>query len=179
MSCKLLAGTQRRLIRWEQNTIIQMSNRCLQRRIDGISWLVLNTLQTKNSCKYLTGSHTDRPAKLKISWLVKKCPKLCGPKHYYLAHNGPVLTLSWAIRIQSTTSCPLSIRFIFNIILSSAQEYSKFSPFLLLLKILNELIFPTLSTCPANLVLLFSIRTTGHSHKNSYFLSWWRDIAFV
>jgi len=47
-----------------------------------------------NSCKYPTGSHTVRPVKLNIPWLVKNYPARCGPKHSYLAHNGPVLTLS-------------------------------------------------------------------------------------
>jgi len=68
----------------------------------------------------------------------------------------------------------------FNIILSSKQEYSKCSPFLLFLKILFELLFfPILSTRPANLMLLFSIRTTEHSQKKSNFLSWPTDIPFL
>lgn len=179
MSCRLLPGRERRLIRWERNMVIQMSNRCLTEN----RWHFLTGFEpspNQNSCKYLTASHTVRPVKLNIPWLGKKYPALCGPKHYYLAHKDPELTLSWATRIQSTTFCTLSVTFL--LMLSSRLDKSIRSvllPFYFFWKSCMNCCSSPLSTRPANLMLLFSIRTTGHAQKISNFLSWWRDVAFV
>jgi hypothetical protein len=105
--------------------------------------------------------------KLIVGQLVKKYPTFMEPECSYHVHKRPPPALSWARKLQSTPSRPVSLRFI--LILSTHIRWDLprgLVPSGCPAKILNKLlIFPIHATCPICHIMLHFIILFGEKCK--------------